>query len=191
MVDRRGTGPDVPLRRRSKVPPGPIALVLLVAVVVMLGRSTPGLGGQGLSQAACPPAPRFTLPDLEGQSRSLAEFLGGRPILLEFMSPDCPHCNQAAPVLRALHAEYGARVQFLTVAFENSGNVAQVQAFARRHQHPWPYLLGDEGVIQAYRLEGVPTFFFLGGKGGVCGVRVGYSSADVLRQGLEMALTFD
>ncbi len=137
---------------------------------------------------ACPPAPRFTLPDLEGQSRSLAEFLGARPILLEFVSPDCPHCTEAAPVLRALHAEYGARVQFLTVAFENSGKTDRVRAFAQRHQHPWPYLLGSDGVIQAYRLEGVPTFFLLSRTGGVCGMRVGTAPAEVLRQGLEMVL---
>lgn len=91
-------------------------------------------------------------------------------------------------MLRALHAEYGARVQFLTVAFEPSGKTDRVRAFAQRHQHPWPYLLGNDGVIQAYRLEGVPTFFLLSRTGGVCGMRVGTAPAEVLRQGLEMVL---
>jgi thiol-disulfide isomerase/thioredoxin len=163
----------------------------LLALVLLLGRAAPGHGGQAFGQAARPPAPAFTLPDVEGRSRSLAEFLGARPILLEFMSTDCPHCTEAAPVLKALHAEYGARVQFLTVAFENSGKTDRVQAFAQRHQHPWPYLLGNDGVIQAYRLEGVPTFFLLSRTGGVCGMRVGYSSADVLRHGLEMVLALE
>jgi hypothetical protein len=63
-----------------------------------------------------------------------------------------------------------------------------VRAFAQRHQHPWPYLLGNDGVIQAYRLEGVPTFFLLSRTGGVCGMRVGTAPAEVLRQGLEMVL---
>jgi thiol-disulfide isomerase/thioredoxin len=125
---------------------------------------------------------------VEGRSRSLAEFLGARPILLEFMSTDCPHCTEAAAVLRALHAEYGARVQFLTVAFDNSGKTDRVRAFAQRHQHPWPYLLGNDGIIQAFQLEGVPTFFVLSRTGGVCGVRVGTAPAEVFRKGLERVL---
>ena len=178
----------LPHRRKARA--GSIPLLLLLIVLAMLGQSTPGLGGQSGSPA-CSPAPPFTLLDLEGQSRSLADFLGTRPILLEFMSTDCPHCAQAALVLSGLHAEYGARVQFLTVALESSGKTGRVRAIAQRHQHPWPYLLGNDGVIQTYQLEGVPTFFLLSRTGGVCGVRVGTAPAEVLRKGLEMVLALE
>jgi hypothetical protein len=76
MLDRRPPGACRSLcrgssrPRRPKAPPRLISLALLLAVAVVLGRSAPGLGGQGLSQAACPPAPRFTLPDPEGRSRT-------------------------------------------------------------------------------------------------------------------------
>jgi len=131
-------------------------------------------------------APPFSLLDLQGKSRSLADFLNATPILLEFMSPDCPHCREMAPVLTRLHAQYRDRVQFVTVAFDKS--VPRVQRFAASEKHGWPYLLGSQDVINAYRLDGVPTFWFLAPAGRVVNRVVGSMPEEVLRQHLDSLL---
>jgi len=187
MADLGRVGHSLSDHRRPSAPSWVAVSLLVLGVALVLG-DCPGAAVAGETQRACPPAPPFTLPDLEGNNRSLADFLGEKPVLLEFMSPDCPHCSQMALVLTGLHAEYGSRVKFLTVAFDNSGKIGRIQTFVRRHQHPWPYLLGGEDLIRAYRLEGVPTFFFLTPNGGVCGKVVGSATPEVFRQGLDMVL---
>jgi thiol-disulfide isomerase/thioredoxin len=131
-------------------------------------------------------APPLSLPDLDGRTRTLSEFLGSKPLLLEFMSTDCPHCRQMAPVLTRLHGVYGTRVSFLTVAFDR--RATWVKTFAQIHGHPWCYLLGNDDTVRAYALEGVPTFVLLGPDGRIRGVQVGSCPYDALARAIEAVL---
>jgi thiol-disulfide isomerase/thioredoxin len=116
-------------------------------------------------------APPFSLPDLDGRTRTLNEFLGAKPVVLEFMSIGCPHCREMAPVLKRLHEAYGNRFVFLTVVFEP--RAYRAKAFAQVYGHTWCYLLGTDATARAYALEGVPTFLLLGPDGRIRGVQVG------------------
>jgi len=131
-------------------------------------------------------APAFSVQDVEGKPRALADFLGAKPILLEFMEPNCPHCRDMAPILTRLHAAYGKRIQFLTVAFDK--NVQRIHRFVTTEKHSWPYLVGSQEIINAYRLEGVPTFYFLIPDGTMIDVVVGSLPENALRQNLENLL---
>jgi thiol-disulfide isomerase/thioredoxin len=143
------------------------ALSLVIVALIWAGSARPGLA---VDQRQ-PVAPPFSLPDLDGRTRTLNEFLGSKPVVLEFMSTDCPHCRHMAPVLTRLHDVYGNRVFFLTVAFDR--RATRVKAFAQAHGHPWCYLLGNEETARAYALDGVPTFVLLGPDGRIRGVQVG------------------
>ena len=90
------------------------------------------------------------------------------------------------PVLARLHATYGTRVQFLTVAFDRDAR--RVRAFAEREKHSWPYLMGTQEVFDAYHLEGVPIFCLVAPDGRVLDVRVGSTSYESMRQSLETLL---
>ena len=133
-----------------------------------------------------PVAPPLSLPDLEGRTRTLNEFLGSKPVLLEFMSTDCPHCRHMALVLTRLHEVYGTRVSFLTVAFDR--RATRVKAFVQIHGHPWCYLLGNDETARAYALEGVPTFVLLGPDGRIRGVQVGSCPYEEFARAIEGAL---
>lgn len=160
------------------------AWVLWLAVVVAIWADS-ALPGQAVDEHR-PMAPPFSLSDLDGRTRTLNEFLGTMPIVLEFMSLACPHCRDMAPVLTRLHAVYENRIVFLTVAFER--HPARVKAFAQVHDHPWCYLLGRDETARAYALEGVPTFVFLGPDGRIRGVQVGSCTYDDFVRTLEGAL---
>jgi len=131
-------------------------------------------------------APPFSLPDLDGRTRTLNEFLGAKPVVLEFMSLGCPHCRDMAPVLTRLHEVYGSRVVFLTVAFDR--HAARVKAFAQVQGHPWCYLLGNDATVRAYALEGVPTFLLLGPDGRIREVQIGACPYDEFAQAIEGVL---
>jgi len=157
-------------------------LPLAVAALIMADNAWAGLAANPRQ----PVAPSFSLPDLDGRTRTLNEFLGTKPIVLEFMSLGCPHCRDMAPVLTRLHEVYGGRVVFLTVAFDR--HAARVKAFAQVHGHPWCYLLGKDETARAYALEGVPTFVFLGPDGRIRGVQVGSCPYEEFVQAIQGAL---
>ena len=165
------------------------ALLVVVASAVALG----GLAAESLmppgARADEPPfkvAPEFSTFDVNGNSRTLASFLKAKPILLEFMSPDCPHCVEMAPILGRVHAVYGEKVQFLTVAFDK--NVRRIQQFAQLEKHAWPYLLGTQQIVQAYKLDGVPTFCFIAPGGRVVRYVVGSMPEKTLRENTDALL---
>ena len=178
----------------SPWPPARPRVLLIVTVFGILasigaGPRVPSPAGPGQVHSAerrLPRAPTFALPDLDGRTRTLAEFLGTTPILLEFMSLDCPHCREMAPILRRLHAAYEKRIQFLTVTFDR--NPRRVRAFVERERHAWSYLMGSQETIDAYKLEGVPTFVLVTPDGRIGAFQVGSASYEAMRHGVEAFL---
>ncbi len=105
-------------------------------------------------------APSFSLPDLSGRSVSLEDF-AARRLLLVFGSPQCPACQEMYPHLRAFaegHPEVAVVMVSLGTA-EESRRVAEEQGFG------FPVLMGDEAVVQAYRVPGVPFAYGIDGEG--------------------------
>jgi hypothetical protein len=93
-------------------------------------------------------------------------------------------CPSTAPT--AGTAAYGKRIQFLTVAFER--NPRRVRVFAEQEKHAWPYLLGNQTTIDAYRLEGVPTFFLVTPDGRIAAFRVGSTGYEAMSRAIETVL---
>ena len=113
-------------------------------------------------------APDFTLPvvgpnGLTGQKVSLSSFRG-KVVLLEFMEPWCPHCQNMAPVLDTLYQQYGPQnVIFLSVAGPSSGATASDTAgFIRNYHSSWTYVYDSSGTtFGAFGVTGFPTFFII------------------------------
>jgi thiol-disulfide isomerase/thioredoxin len=176
-----GAGATVPRNRPMVRFLRGCALSLAVLALIWAGSAGAGLAVEQRRLMA----PPFSHPDLDGRTRTLTEFLGAKPVLLEFMSTDCPHCRDMAPVLTRLHDVYGNRVVFLTVAFDR--RAARVKAFAQTYGHPWCYLLGNEETAREYALQGVPTFVLLGPDGRIRGVQVGACPYDEFARAIEGA----
>jgi len=94
-----------------------IGIVLVVAIWAAYSFNQPSPSATTTTQT--PGAPDFTLPvidqnGLTGQKPSLSSFRG-KVVLLEFMTPNCPHCKTMASVLENLYRQCGREsVVFLT-----------------------------------------------------------------------------
>ncbi len=160
-----------------------IACVFVLGGLAAEGQLSPGAGAADLPFKV---APDFSTFDVNGNSRTLAGYLNAKPILLEFMSTDCPHCLDMAPILGRVHAVYGDKVQFLTVVFDR--DVKRVQRFAQAEKHAWPYLMATQQIGKAYKLDGVPTFCFIAPDGQVVRYVVGSMPEKVLRENIDALL---
>lgn len=161
---------------------GGLTLCLLGLFVLVAPAGMPAWAGE----QKIAKAPDFSSVDTLGSTRTLSDYLGKRPVLLEFMSLGCPYCVEMAPILSRVHGLYGDRVQFLTVVFEQDPK--RIQQFVRMEKHAWPYLVGTKPMIDAYQLQGVPTVFFLLKDGRIFRNHVGLLPEQGMRETLDALL---
>jgi len=172
---------------------GWIAIIVIVLIVVWAAYS--------LSQPTQPQptlsggAPDFTLPvvgpsGLTGEKVSLSSF-HGKVILLEFMVPQCVHCQNMAPVLDQLYTQYSTSsdVVFISVAspFGYGATPTDVAGFMRTYHTSWTFVWDSSGTtFSVYGVSGTPTFFLISKDGSVAQtyqgeVAAGTIAADITR----------
>jgi thiol-disulfide isomerase/thioredoxin len=90
-------------------------------------------------------APAAAVQSLDGKPVELSSLVGVKPLVLEFWAVWCPNCKQLEPALRALHAKYGAKVQFAGVAVSANQSPALVQKYVAKYKLPWLQLYDARG----------------------------------------------
>lgn len=91
------------------------------------------------------PAPNATLETLDGKPAALAQWIGKKPIVMEFWATWCPNCKQLEPQLTAMHAKYGKQVQFVTVAVSINQTPARVKQYVAKYKTPGVVLFDKKG----------------------------------------------
>lgn len=155
------------------------------------------LNRNGLKAGAA--APDFRLPRVDGGELSLADFRGGR-VLLVFSDPHCGPCDELAPRLQEIHRQR-ADVQVLVVSRgDPEANSAKAAAlgltFPIALQRQWEislkyakfatpigYLIDEQGILAGDLAVGVGPILALAGEG----APEGYAT-ESLRRGKEPAL---
>jgi thiol-disulfide isomerase/thioredoxin len=178
-----------------------IPIILIIAVWAVYSVLNPGpSGSSGLSNSVTTSlsqsglAPDFTLPvvgpnGLTGQTVTLSSFRG-KVVLLEFMEPWCPHCQDMAPILGGLYTQYGkGNVVFLSVAGPWDGATANDAAnFISKYGTGWVYVYDSTGtVFSEYGVNSTPTFYIIGTDGTVSSNLVGEQSSNTLAGALSAA----
>jgi peroxiredoxin len=90
------------------------------------------------------PAAGFSLPDLEGKTRSLNEWRG-RLVLLNFWATWCPPCREEMPLFVDMQRRFESKgLQMVGIAYDRPEAVAE---FARSYKLNYPQLLGGDGLL--------------------------------------------
>jgi cytochrome c biogenesis protein CcmG/thiol:disulfide interchange protein DsbE len=163
--------------------------VVLVIVTTPLGSSN-GLGldnpeatqfvlgpkpTNGLQPGQLPPELMVTgangspspLLDLDGKPVQLAA-LRGKAVWLNFWASWCPPCQSETPILRDLADRYRARGLVVVGVSVQESSADNVRAYARRYQLGYTIAADVTGAVYAaYRLNGIPSSFFIGPEGAI------------------------
>ena len=129
--------------------------------LLLLALFLPGVArGQeviGIPVGETPPA--VTLENLNGDSVSLSQWIGKKPVIVEFWATWCPICAELLPRMEAAQKKFGDRAEFLVVAVA----VNQSKNSVRRHldKHPMPFTFLWDGNGAAVRAFQAPSTSYI------------------------------
>lgn len=107
----------------------------------------------GIPIGTTPPA--VEIEALDGSAVNLSEYVGKRPVLVEFWATWCPLCERLFPRMTAAHRQYGDQVDFLVVAVAVNQSQRTIQRHLERHPMPFRVLWDTRG--RAVRAFQAPT----------------------------------
>lgn len=137
--------------------------LLLTALLLPLCASA--AGKQTLTPVAdLPPAPDFTLQDVDGKTWRLSE-LRGRPVIVNFWATWCPPCREEMPSMQRAWEQLQAEgVVMLAVNVGESADT--VFQFTANYPVDFPLLLDlDSAVLGLWPVQGLPATFVVDAAG--------------------------
>jgi peroxiredoxin len=143
----------------------------------MLSR-VPSAVGAPLSASPSPRegffAPDFTLDTLQGETIRLSD-LRGRIVVINFWASWCPPCRAETPALQQAYQQYkDAGVVILGVNLTDQDSLSDVKSFVQEFGLTYPILLDRDGSTSLrYRIQGLPSTYFLNRAGVIRTVVVG------------------
>jgi thiol-disulfide isomerase/thioredoxin len=139
----------------------------------------------GLPLGSTPPAAQVQ--DLDGRAVDLAQYLGKKPVLVEFWATWCPICAELLPRMQAAYQRYGSQVDFLVVGVGINESRATMQRHLQRHPMPFRFFFDATGAaVRAFQAPSTSYVVTLNAQGRV--VYTGVGSDQDLETALRRAL---
>ena len=105
----------------------------------------------------------FKLDDFSGKTHALSDYRDRSVVVIAFLGTECPLAKLYGPRLQEMSERYADRgVQFLGVNSNTQDTLAEISAYARKHQIDFP-LLKDAGnrIADQLRAKRTPEVFVL------------------------------
>ena len=126
----------------------------------------PKLGHQLTAVPESPPAPDFTLKDMDGKQFSLKDYRG-KVVMLNFWATWCPPCRREMPSMERLHQKLKGK-DFVVLALNQMEDGDRVFTFSGDLgiDLTFPILFdNDSSVSRAYGVMGLPTTYLIDKQG--------------------------
>jgi thiol-disulfide isomerase/thioredoxin len=109
-----------------------------------------------------------TLEDLDGNAVDLSQYVGKKPVLLEFWATWCPLCRALEPQLAAAQKQYGSTLEVIVVAVGVNQSPRSVKRHLARHALPGRVVWDGKGAaVRAFSAPGTSYVVLLDAKGRV------------------------
>src|SRR5258706_3161239 len=120
------------------------------------------------------PSPAVTLENLNGDSVALSQWIGKKPVIVEFWATWCPICAELLPRMEAAQRKYGDRAAFLVVAVAVNQSKNSVRRHLERDPMPFTFLWdGNGAAVRAFQAPSTSYIAVLDAKGKVVSTGVG------------------
>ncbi|MCX6133443.1 MAG: TlpA disulfide reductase family protein [Ignavibacteriales bacterium] len=138
------------------------------------------------------PAVDFALKNLEGKVVKLSD-LRGKVVVVDFWATWCGPCKASFPYLQQVYNKYKDNPKIVILALNTWENVSGkeredlVKKFMADNKYTFPVLY-DEGFVEKYGVEGIPTKFVIDKKGMIQFKTIGFTGEKMVD---EMITQFD
>jgi thiol-disulfide isomerase/thioredoxin len=131
----------------------------------------------------------LSLPDVHGQTKSLADF-HGKVVVVNFWATWCGPCKHEMPLFVDAAKHYGEdRVQIVAVSLDDETTRSKIPSFVEKQKMSFPILLGNTEAMQQLGLgEAVPATAFVDQDGRVVARILGEVSKSELKDRIEWLL---
>jgi thiol-disulfide isomerase/thioredoxin len=119
--------------------------IVSASTILMVLFGAPTIDAQEIGLEIGTTAPAAALETLDGKAADLAQYVGKKPVLMEFWATWCGNCHELEPSLKALHAKYRDRVEFIGVAVSINQSPTRVKAYVEKNRLPWTQLFDRKG----------------------------------------------
>jgi len=124
--------------------------------------------------------PPFALPDLAGDTVTLARFRG-KVTLVNFWASWCDPCREEFPHMAELYRDFD-RKDFEIAGVSDDVDKGQMLAFVRRYRPPFPILVGGGRMKEVYHYRGLPYSVLLDRRGRLIERIFGFGGAEEFRK---------
>lgn len=136
------------------------------------------------------PAADFTLKNLDGSVVKLSN-LRGKIVVIDFWATWCGPCIQSFPYLQKVYDKHKGDADIVILAVNTWESKTgkdledQVRDFMAKNKYSFPVLF-DEGFVDKYGVEGIPTKFIVDQKGMIQFKDIGFGGGEEMMQKMEM-----
>jgi cytochrome c biogenesis protein CcmG, thiol:disulfide interchange protein DsbE len=125
-------------------------MTMLLAALLVVAAHPVAAQDVGLPLGTVPGA--VELEDLDGNTVRLADYVGRKPVIIQFWATWCPLCSQLQPQFQAVRRQHGDAVEIIYVAVGVNQNVRTIRRHLDSHPVQGRMLFDARGrATRAYR----------------------------------------
>lgn len=121
-----------------------VVLVILIVGISFLSKGERSPNTTATSAESTQVAPHFSLQDLNGNTVTLADYKGVKPVVLDFWATWCPNCQRDMPRLNGYYEKYNDQVEVIGVNLQE--NKSLVEKFVQQKGLTFPIVLDPTGL---------------------------------------------
>ncbi|MFP4460229.1 MAG: TlpA family protein disulfide reductase [Candidatus Zixiibacteriota bacterium] len=126
--------------------------------------------------------PDFKLDDIYGESVSLSDMVGERPIIVTFWATWCKPCKKELEKMKPIFAEMKDKVHFIAINQDGPRSRSKVSPYVKSENFEYTFLYDDnKDVMMRAGVSDIPELFILDLEGNIVYRHRGYKLGNEIK----------